>query len=218
MYAPQCHPGPRCSNCSAPLWSHCELRSYRVQGQELMERQLGQHFRGNWDKCWTSPGFRLSAWHRWSSSPLAFIACIFTLQSPPPFLPRLPQVRGFLICYLSCIIWLRRCWIQLPRLVLQVLKRYRQGSFVYLCAVFACFLFVSVGFHTAECLDIFYIYISWFWMLLFCPHQKCVSAVYVSLEHVSLPLYHVDTHQLVLIWPIFSALFKEISRCFMLQL
>lgn len=83
MYAPQCHPGPRCSNCSAPLWSHCELRSYRVQGQELMERQLGQHFRGNWDKCWTSPGFRLSAWHRWSSSPLAFIACIFTLQSPP---------------------------------------------------------------------------------------------------------------------------------------
>lgn len=42
--------------------------------------------------------------------------------------------------------------------------------------------------------------------------------VYVSLEHVGLPLHHVYTHQRVLMWPISFALFKEISCCFVLQL
>lgn len=59
----------------------------------------------------------------------------------------------------------------------------------HLCVCVRCLppscVCVSVDFDTTECLDIFYIYISLLGMLVFCLHQQCVSAVYVSLEHVS---------------------------------
>lgn len=111
MYALQRHPGTHRSYCSALLWSPCELHGYRLQGWEPMEWQLGQHFRGNWVACWTSPAILLIT--------LCFHSSSFTPQCPPPptFLSRLPRVRVFLICYRSCIVWLRCCWIQLPFLV-----------------------------------------------------------------------------------------------------
>lgn len=195
MYALQCHPCPHFSHYSTQLWSPHELRRHRVQrggswgcdSWSSVLEETGSHAEPHLlsDSVHSAGGA-----HHPLLSQLVFHCTVpphtsFTTTSPP----HLPQVSlFFLICSLSCIVWLRRCWIQLPRLV------FASGSLEIPSGIICVFVHGVCLLPACVCLWVLiplsvwisFISTSLGWgMLVFCLHQHCVSAAFVSAVHVS---------------------------------
>ena len=116
--------------------------------------------------------------------PSAFIACL-SLCSIPPASPRVRLSPHLLPLG---IVWLRRCWIQLPPRLLSAADPLEipPGIICGWCfppsCVCVCVCVCVSGFDATNCLDIFYICISWFRMLVVCVSAVCVKLT--SVRHL----------------------------------